>query len=518
MTRALARFIMLIGIFPALSCESQPAALAARSLEEGQGSEEGSGEEVDYAGDKAKLDDVRAFYYAVFGRDHYTTNWGELDNYRSGSGIPERKPYLDSWYPQARGGTNVNGALSRYDRAFYNGQARAAAWEAREHSGTVSWYGHCDGTSAASIRFQNPQKSVGRPRGCSGSSASCTVFSPGDIRALLSEINMNARAKFIAGTRCKLTSEQLDQRPFPRSNPRSMDACDDVNPASFHVGLVNFLGRMKQPLVFDESYDEQVWNYPIYSYSYTSSGPLSASQALSAAGLSGSTWIFNPQAVSFYRITMTVNYRTSRSDFQGAGTVPAALTEKTYTYILELNKERQVIGGEWIGASRSDHPDFVWMPFEPAPPQGENGAGNPHLSNSEVIKIWAESVGLDPESPFRDKPDNPYDVRFYPSPAENKSWGRVVGYYQVVLDGRRTGATFLGKKTYLRIEVAEPLRQQAQVEVLVNGRSAGKSLVSGDRIDVQLDSKPGINVLGLRWNSSLVDNKELNWDFRYYAM
>ena len=33
-----------------------------------------------------------------------------------------------------------------------------------------------------------------------------------------------------------------------------------------------------------------------------------------------------------------------------------------YTYILELDADRNVIGGEWYGASTQKHPDFLWSP------------------------------------------------------------------------------------------------------------------------------------------------------------
>ncbi len=504
--------LFALSLGPHLSCQPAPKGVPARAF-----TDEALQAEYQYAADKAKLDDIRAFYYNVFGRDQYTTQWSELDNFRSGSGIPERKPYLDSWYPNTEGGTNVGGALSRYDQAFYNGQSRAASWEVNEHGAinALPWFGHCDGTSAASIRYINPQRSVARPSGCNPGSSGCTVFSPNDIRALLSEISMRAKAKFIAGDRCRLTSEQLSQRPNPRSNLKQMDSCDDVNPASFHVGLVNFLGRMKQPLVFDESHDEEVWNYPIYNYSYTATQLSSASAALDAAGYRGNEWVFNPDVVRWYYVTMTIGFRTSRRDLVGAGTVPASLSEKTYSYVLEVNKQGQIVGGEWSAASRLDHPDFLWMPFEPSTTSNE---ANPHINIDEVTKMWAESVGLDPSSPFRDKPDNPYDVRFFPTSDDVRSWGFAPGYYQLVLDGRRTGATFLGKKTYLRVEVDTPLKAQAQVEVLVNGSSVGKSFVSNSSVDVQFDSKPGINIIGLRWTSQTVPNAEINKDFRYYAM
>ena len=119
-----------------------------------------------------------------------------------------------------------------------------------------------------------------RPSGCSPGPG-CVEFTPYDIRALLAEISMNAKAKFISGNRCRKTIEEFEaeEERDLRLFPQTMDACDDINPGSFHIGLVNFLGRQKQPLIFDRNRDEEVWNYPVYRFSSYVEG-LSESEAV----------------------------------------------------------------------------------------------------------------------------------------------------------------------------------------------------------------------------------------------
>lgn len=470
-----------------------------------------------YATDQVEFEDIRDFYKTVFGSDTYETRWSELDKLRSGSVDQARYPYVDSWYPERDNGTNRQGALTKYDNAFNNGESKAAKWEGDNHSRQEpSWYGHCNGTSVSGTRYQSPKNSVKRPKGCSGNS--CVEFTAADIRALLSEMNMNAKAKFISGRRCSLDKGELSSRPVTRTNPTVMDACDDVNPGSFHVGLVNFLGRMKQPIVIDESQDEQVWNYPIYKYNYSVSGPLDEGQAIAALNLGEriDSWIFNPNARSWYKVTMTLALRYSTADIPAnAGQVPGP-NEITYEYVLEVDGNGDVIGGEWVGKNRLNHPDFIWMPFEPADPTGDDSRGNPFLSNNEVIKIWAESVGLNPDDPFHDKPKNSFDIRFFPPGDLN--WGVVKGYYRVLLDGRSTGSLFLGKKGHVRVEVADMLKTDATVEVSLNGKVIGSGTPVNGRLDITFDSPPGINFLNFRWVSTKVESTELNWDFRYYAM
>lgn len=472
-----------------------------------------------YSSDELEIKDISDFFKRVFGGadDDYWTSWAKINNLDEGSVQADRIPYLDSWYPERQGGTNVNGTLGKYDQAFYKGVNTAAQWEAEFNSRqTPSWYGHCNGTSVAASRFQNPQNTVLRPKGCNDDpNVDCMQFTPADIRALLSEISMNAKAKFISGNRCRLTVEELAARPALRTEPTTMDDCDDVNPASFHLALVNFLARKKQPIIFDMNRDEQVWNYPIYAYSSDIEGPLNEREAARRLNLNIDDWVFNPDAKSWYFVETTISYRRAAGDFEGAGTFPNAATID-YEYILELDENGDVIGGEWVGESLDQHPDFIWMAFEPDEPSGSASRGNPHVSNDEVIKIWAESVGLDPENPFRDKPNNAYDVRFYPKSESN--WGIVEGYYQVQLDGTNTGSVFTGKQSNLTLLLSDALKQNAEVDVLLNGKSIGKKKPEDGKIELLFDSPKGVNTLNFNWNSQAVSSTELNWEFRYYAM
>ncbi|SMF78821.1 hypothetical protein [Pseudobacteriovorax antillogorgiicola] len=475
-----------------------------------------------YSRDELELRDISDFYKRVFGgsEDDYWTEWSKLDEFKSGSVTLDRIPYLDSWYPERQKGTNIEGALTKYDKVFNGSELLATDWEAKYNSREEpSWYGHCNGTSVAAARFQNPLVPVGRPVGCEQTNTCIDFFEPRDIRALLSEINMNAKAKFISGNRCRKPQSELDALPAIRTDPTTMDDCDDVNPASFHVGLVNFLGRKKQPVIFDMNRDIQVWNYPIYEYSYTSEELATEELALERLGLNLDQWVFNPDAKSWQFIEMTISYRKARSDFQGAGTKPDP-SKLVYTYILELDGEGRVVGGEWVGESRRSHPDFLWMAFEPAPPTGSSSRGNPHVDVDEVISIWAESVGLDPNNPFRDKPGNTYDIRFYPKP--DIEWGFVEGYYQVLLDGGSSGTIFRGKKSHLRIIVEEPLKKGSEVEVFLNGDSLVRKAPADGRLDLVFDSPRGVNYLRFEWftdpDNLALKASEVNWEFRYYAM
>jgi hypothetical protein len=46
------------------------------------------------------------------------------------------------------------------------------------------------------------------------------------------------------------------------------------------------------------------------------------------------------------------------------GTANYAGAVKEYDYVLELDWNGRIIGGEWLEGSKKDHPDLFWMPTE----------------------------------------------------------------------------------------------------------------------------------------------------------
>ena len=84
---------------------------------------------------------------------------------------------------------------------------------------------------------------------------------------------------------------------------------------------------------------------------------------------------FNPEAVQFRYLQTKVLYITeSRESSDGplAGSIDAYTMADTYEYILELDAQGLIIGGEWLGANRKNHPDFLWLPTgEPYPTTAE---------------------------------------------------------------------------------------------------------------------------------------------------
>jgi hypothetical protein len=390
--------------------------------------------------------------------------------------------------------------LEKYDRALNGGDMKATKWEAANHSlprghPDAEWAGHCNGWSAAASRHKEPFKNVTR---------NGVTFEPQDVKALLAEIYMSAKFLFLGGARCEESS--LSGGPSSRPDPTVMGACEDVNPGSFHAAIANWIGKKKYALVIDEQVSRQVWNYPLYAYSSTIQ-PITQAEALNRIGASQGTYVFNRDAAKFVGVTTQLSYA------KGLGSEPQGNSAPTHergthvvSYVLELNAADEIIGGEWAEGSQRSHPDFIWVPLEPVIATGTRDYGNPHLNPDEVIKIWAESVGLDPNNL----------PPLLKEPLWIQNWGKFPDF-EITLDGGKTGAVFLGKPVNMEIKRRDRLVGNVSVSISLNSvplvdlnGSASNAMVH------TFNSSPGLNRLEFVWKKDGVamDPRSL----RFHAM
>ena len=74
---------------------------------------------------------------------------------------------------------------------------------------------------------------------------------------------------------------------------------------------------------------------------------------------------FNPLAKFFYDVTLEVDYigeSASNVDGNLGSTIDRYTHEDNYTYVLEVDAEGKIIGGEWTGASKVHHTDILTLP------------------------------------------------------------------------------------------------------------------------------------------------------------
>lgn len=77
------------------------------------------------------------------------------------------------------------------------------------------------------------------------------------------------------------------------------------------------------------------------------------------------TYKFNSKATNLRYVKNTVSWITesaSTADGNLSSRIDDFTRTDTYEYILELDDDGKLIGGEWVGSSKTDHPDFVWLP------------------------------------------------------------------------------------------------------------------------------------------------------------
>ena len=83
-------------------------------------------------------------------------------------------------------------------------------------------------------------------------------------------------------------------------------------------------------------------------------------------GESATEYVFNDNAVKFIHIKATAEYISESASSVGgnlADSIDTYTKSDHYEYVLELDGEGRIIGGEWVGASKRAHPDFLWLPL-----------------------------------------------------------------------------------------------------------------------------------------------------------
>lgn len=303
----------------------------------------------------------------------FQAEWGGFD-----------QPFDQSYYDKL-------GPLAKYCSEFKgNKPARTAAKAGKLNSdgtakngkkeddfgGVETWWGLCHAWCPAAIREKEPKKAVVH---------NGIRFEVSDIKALLIACYDRSNSVMIGGRNAEkdIASDNVG-RP-KQANAR------DINPGTFHILLGTMLGRDGQSFVEDRTANYEVWNQPIAEYRVTEKREITKAEASRMIGENDGKYKANPEAVKFYYVQTEVDYITESH----AGTEPNAhndYQERTdpYEYVLELNARGEIIGGEWVGSSKEEHPDFLWHVFK------DGGTPlSPHVDLDQVRILLAKSVGDD---------------------------------------------------------------------------------------------------------------------------
>jgi hypothetical protein len=180
-----------------------------------------------------------------------------------------------------------------------------------------TWFGICHAWAPAAILTAEPKRAVTR---------NGVTFKVNDIKALVTLVHDSVVNKFVS-LRCN-----KDDRPGADEagrinydeHGRPVDPeCRDSNAGSFHVLISNYLGIQRASFVFDQTFDDEVWNQPLRGYRVIEQrdvsvaeahrllgvvSPGGATQALAASIAQGAFHHFDPIPVTpgaSFKVVMT---------------------------------------------------------------------------------------------------------------------------------------------------------------------------------------------------------------------
>jgi competence ComEA-like helix-hairpin-helix protein len=282
-----------------------------------------------------------------------------------------------------------------------------------------SWWGHCNGWSAAAILTNEPTDDVKAT--IKGESVK---FTTADQKGLLTESHYSTYSTFYG----------------QRYNGES-DDIKDLTPAAFHRLITFYVKQQGVPLVFDTSANEEVWNFPAWKVELvseeTTSGGTSDKVNINtadAAALDGLPGIGESLAAAIiaYREAngpfqsteaikdvdgigdatyddlaglITVDVTDGKRTFDVVATVtlatdgvdethvdsgsPDSITE-TWSYSITTDAAGLLIDGTW--EDEKSHPDFAWVPYENPTTSSSGSSENPFLDYGELLEVLGDDV------------------------------------------------------------------------------------------------------------------------------
>lgn len=270
---------------------------------------------------------------------------------------------------------------SNYQCSFL-GDGSACAKRAGESKGYCipTWFGICHAWTPASILEAEPSCVVTK---------NGVTFQPMDIKALLTQIYDGAMLDTVfTGVRFNGDDNTTPKDKYGRYTDSSRR---DLGAGFFHIAISNILGVLNQTFILDVTGGAQVWNQPVYSYEMTEMVEMTAQQGAQQF-YNTNKYPFNNQAKSLVYVEMKVTWMVEALEdgpLVQNGRAAAYTQSDTYTYLVELDANKRILGGEWLGASNADHPDFLW--FATGKP-ADSTVTNVGLSYQNVKELLAASL------------------------------------------------------------------------------------------------------------------------------
>ncbi|KAJ3087481.1 hypothetical protein HK102_011010 [Quaeritorhiza haematococci] len=216
-----------------------------------------------------------------------------------------------------------------------------------------TWFGICHAWAPAAILEPEPKCPV---------TLNNVTFQVNDIKALITQMyDASDIGTVFGGGRCNEVQPSVDENGRYRRFE-----CRDLTPDFFHVAITNMMGTRQISFVADVDSLAEVWNQPVRSFNIIQNKPITLEQGAKLINPALTNYTFNPMATNLTHIITRFSYIVeSRQDgpLVSTGIVDTFTRTSTYEYLLELDADGRIIGGEWVGESKSKHPDFLWLPL-----------------------------------------------------------------------------------------------------------------------------------------------------------
>ena len=285
------------------------------------------------------------------------------------SNLGEFEKYVAEYYSPAE---KYDLLVGDTDYTLTNEMKNAGSRYADSKGDVEGWMGICHGWAPAAFMVPRPTNMV-TILGADGKTN--IVFYADDIRALSAlKWAESSYSQVFVGGRCN--SKDSDIKKDKDTSVITDYTCFDTNPATWHMIIGNQIGLRKKSFVMDATYDYEVWNQPVYNYSVQYFNPLKSDWAsnnelakakVPFAEIKKSDKAFlkfvsknaNKDTDSIVGVSMDVVYIAETNPVHKGSPSPDRQVRVTYVYVLELDKNGAIIGGEW---TQNKHPDFVWSP------------------------------------------------------------------------------------------------------------------------------------------------------------
>jgi len=329
---------------------------------------------------------------------------------------PKQIPWAGSYWGFPSHGLAVNGDQSPavlFDKI--NGlNGASVTWENGKHScdnitdaqskiDCASWWGHCNGWSAAAIKEPEPLM----PK----IDASGAHWTPGTQKAVLSELWLDT------GTQSIGRSSIASLSPVVNSSDPNYNTFWDVTPKQFFLTFTNYIGALRVGLAIDRFTGHEIWNQPIAGYRFL---PLRSDELSKDESVNPPVYTAVLR-VKFYYANDTVRPSIRSPHFHIANTSDdeqlelvkvgdqPAYVGRLLQFKLFFDQPVEVSGdgkkvlsaghlvgdGIWshqenlpqqIDKLNDSHPDFIWMPTALL---SNRQFGNPYYTQDRVRKTLA---------------------------------------------------------------------------------------------------------------------------------